>query len=101
MRFVLDQDIPDTIARVIEQTGHEVVRLREVLPVESADEAHDRAAVLVTCNRDDFLELARVRPHSGIIVLIRRHTRLAESGNFLRLLQSAGETGLQNNINFA
>ena len=106
MRFVLDQDVPDTIARVIAQAGHEVIRLREVLPVESTDEevlafAHSREAALITCNRDDFLTLAKVKPYSGIVVLIRRHSRLAESGNFLRLLQSAGETGLRNNINFA
>lgn len=106
MRFLLDQDVPDIIARVIQQAGHQVLRLRETLPVESKDEevlafAHAEKSLLVTCNRDDFLALAKVKPHAGIIVLIRRNTRSAECGHFLRLIQSAGELGLQNNINFA
>lgn len=106
MTFLLDQDVPDSIARVVQQAGHEVHRLREMLPVDSPDEAvlafaHSRGALLVTCNRDDFLSLAKTKPHAGIIVLIRRPTRIAECSAFLRLLQSAGESGLRNNINFA
>ena len=106
MIFLLDQDAPEAIARVIQQAGHEARRLRELLPVDSSDEAvlalaHAQGAVLVTCNRDDFLEMAKTKPHAGIIILIRRRTRLAECGHFLRLLQAAGENGLRNNINFA
>lgn len=106
MTFLLDQDVPDAVTRVIQQAGHEVHRLREMLPVDSPDEvvlasSHARGALLVTCNRDDFLSLAKTNPHAGIIVLIRRQTRIAECSAFLRLLQSAGESGLQNNINFA
>ena len=106
MTFLLDQDVPDSIARIIEQAGFSVQRLREVLPINSTDEAvlalaHARRFVLVTCNRDDFLALAKTKPHAGIVVLIRRSTRVAEGSHFLRLLQSAGESGLQNNINFA
>jgi predicted nuclease of predicted toxin-antitoxin system len=83
MIFLLDQDVPDSIARVVQHAGHEVHRLREMLPVDSPDEAvlafaHSRGALLVTCNRDDFLSLAKTKPHTGIIVLIRRPTRIAE-----------------------
>jgi predicted nuclease of predicted toxin-antitoxin system len=106
MTFLLDQDVPDAIARVIQQSGHEVQRLREMISAESPDAdvlafAHSRSAVLVTCNRDDFLALAKIQPHAGIIVLIRRKTRIAECSNFLRLLKTAGESGLRNNINFS
>lgn len=106
MIFLLDQDVPEAIARVIQQTGHEVRRLRELLPVDSTDEAvlalaHTHGAVLVTCNRDDFLAMAKATPHAGIIVLIRRRSRMAECSHFLRLLQAAGENGLRNNVNFA
>ncbi len=106
MIFLLDQDVPDPIARVIQQAGHTVHRLREMLPVDAPDEAvfafaQARGALLATCNRDDFLSLAKTNPHAGIIVLIRRPTRIAECSHFLRLLQSAGEEGLRNNINFA
>ena len=106
MIFLLDQDVPEPIARIIQQAGNEVLRLREKLPIDSSDEAvlafaHTHNALLVTCNRDDFLLLAKTNPHAGIIVLIRRQTRIAECGSFLRLLQSAEEAGLRNNINFA
>lgn len=106
MIFLLDQDVPDPIARVLQQAGHEVLRLRELLPIDSPDAAvlafaHSRSALLVTCNRDDFLELAKTNPHSGLIVLIRRPSRLAECSAMLHLLQTAGESGLRHNINFA
>ncbi len=106
MIFLLDQDVPDPIARVVQQAGHEVHRLREMLPVDASDDvvlafSQSRGALLVTCNRDDFLTLAQTNPHAGIIVLIRRPTRMAECSAFLRLLQSAGESGLRDNINFA
>jgi predicted nuclease of predicted toxin-antitoxin system len=106
MIFLLDQDVPDPIGRVIQQAGHEAQRLRDLLPINSPDDAvlafaHSRGALLVTCNRDDFLELAKAAPHAGIIVLIRRRTRIAECSHFLRLLEAAGENGLSNNINFA
>lgn len=106
MTFLLDQDVPDAVARVIQQAGHEVHRLREKLPIDSTDEAvlafaHALTAVLVTCNRDDFLTIAGSMPHSGIVILIRRATRALECSRILRLLQSAGESGIKNNINFA
>jgi len=62
--------------------------------------AHDNDCVLLTCNRDDFLQLARHKPHRGIIVVIRRRTRATERAALFRLLDSAGETGLKDNINF-
>ena len=106
MIFLLDQDVPDSVARVLQQAGHEVLRLREVFPIDSQDTAvlafaHSHSALLVTCNRDDFLELAKTNPHSGLIILIRRPSRLAECSAMLRLLQTAGESGLRFNINFA
>jgi hypothetical protein len=56
---------------------------------------------LVTCNRDDFIELAQRQPHHGIIVIVRRRTRAAERAALFRLLERAGESGLKGNINFA
>jgi hypothetical protein len=57
--------------------------------------------VVVTCNRDDFLALAQSQPHAGIIILIRRKSRVAERSALVRLLDGAGENGIRNNINFA
>jgi len=55
----------------------------------------------VTCNRDDFIDLARRQPHHGIVILVRRKTRAAERAALFRLLERAGASGLENNINFA
>jgi hypothetical protein len=63
--------------------------------------AQDLGAVLITCNRDDFLELAMHAPHAGLIVLIRRRSRIEECGKLLRLLKVAGAGGIAGNVNFA
>ena len=106
MTFLLDHDVPDSIARVITQAGHASQRLRELLRPDSDDRsvlalAHSRQAIVVTCNRSHFLGLAQTNPHAGIIILIRRRTRVAECSQFLRMLNRAGESGIRNNINFA
>jgi hypothetical protein len=50
---------------------------------------------------DHFLPLAGAGPHPGLVILIRRKTRQAECAHLLRLLRSAGESGLAGNVNFA
>ena len=77
MRFFLDHDVPETIAGMLGRAGHDVDYLRERLPVDAEDVrvlefALQQSLVLVTCNRDDFLRLAREKPHSGIIIVVRR-----------------------------
>jgi hypothetical protein len=77
-----------------------------VLPPDADDPtvlrfAHSKQSVLVTCNRDHFLALVATQAHAGIIMVIRRQNRIAECSRFLKLLRSAGETGIRNNINFA
>jgi hypothetical protein len=61
----------------------------------------DHRCVLVTCNRNDFIRLAELQPHHGIVVVIRRLTRVAERAALFRRLERAGDVGLQGNINFA
>lgn len=39
MTFLLEQNVPGPIARVIQPTGHKVLRLRDHLPIESSDRA--------------------------------------------------------------
>ena len=106
MNFLFDHDVPKRVGDVVRQEGHSVVMLREVLPLNTPDAkvlayANDHEQILVTCNRDDFLALADSMPYYGIIILIRRESRLAESSALLRLLRSADESGLVGNINFA
>jgi predicted nuclease of predicted toxin-antitoxin system len=106
VKFLLDHDVPENLIYLLRQLDHEVVRLRDVLPVAAPDSAviqfayaHD--CLLLTCNRDDFIELAATQPHHGIIVIVRRRTRAAERAALLRLFENAGEDGLRNNVNFA
>jgi predicted nuclease of predicted toxin-antitoxin system len=109
VRFLLDNDAPDVVARVLVElveAGHEVFLLRNVLPQKSVDSAvldyaTANALVLITCNRDDFIPPASTRAHSGLIILIRRRSRILECAKLLRLLESAGDSGLAGNINFA
>ncbi len=106
MRFLLDHDVPDDVAFSLEALGHEVNKLRELLPATTPDEevlrlAGTRGCILITCNRDDFLAVAGRVPHGGLIVLIRRRSRALERAALVRLLDRAGESGLPGNINFA
>jgi predicted nuclease of predicted toxin-antitoxin system len=106
VKFLFDQDVPENLIFLLQALGHEVLRLRDVLSQEAADNdvlqyAHEHSCVLVTCNRDDFIALAEHEPHRGIVIVIRRRTRAQERAALLRLLERAGATGLERNINFA
>jgi predicted nuclease of predicted toxin-antitoxin system len=107
MRFLLDHDVPADLAVALRTIGHEAVRLVEVLAANVADQevwAHacGHRQVLITCNRNDFLALAKTTEiYTGLIILMRRRSRQAEVSHVLTLLKRAGEQGLANNINFA
>jgi predicted nuclease of predicted toxin-antitoxin system len=62
--FLLDHDVPADIEYSLAALGHGVLKLREIVSITAPDQevlrlAVERDAILVTCNRDDFLELAR------------------------------------------
>jgi predicted nuclease of predicted toxin-antitoxin system len=83
-----------------------VTKLREVSAVTATDEdvlrlAAEKDCLLITCNRDDFLNAAATIQHLGIIIMVRRRSRALERAALIRLLDTAGETGLCRNINFA
>lgn len=106
MTFLLDHDTPDDLAYSLEALGHRTIFLRDVLPKSASDEsildyARKQSWIMITCNRDDYLGLAKSKSHTGLIILIRRQTRLAERAALVHLLDRAGESGIRNNINFA
>lgn len=106
MKFLLDYDVPIDISYSLAELGHQVVRLPEVLDPSTSDEeildhATRTGCVLISCNRDDFLKLAKGKTHPGIIILIRRKNRAAERAALIRLMDKPGESGIRNNINFA
>jgi len=106
LRFLLDHDVPDRIGHVLAAEGHDVAFLREVMSAEAPDPdvlafAANERLVLLTCNRGDFLELARSNEHAGLIVVFRRRNRVLECAAVLRLIERAGESGIRGNVNFA
>lgn len=106
MRFFLDHDVPRHLADVLRRHGHEVELVSEVMSPEANDEevfayAVKKRAIMLTCNRNDFLALVADHSHFGLIVLIRRRSALSEAGHLLDLLGKAGASGLEGNINFA
>jgi predicted nuclease of predicted toxin-antitoxin system len=106
VRFLIDEDVAIEVARCLERAGHEAQLVARVLGERTEDaqiweHAAQAKAIVVTCNRPDFLKLARKAPAAGLIILNRRRTRQAECRHILRLVASAGESGLSGNINFA
>ena len=111
MKFLLDHDVPDEVEQLLRYWKHEVRRLREVLPVTAADVAvfewaQQEQRIIVSCNRNHFLELARQavskdQPFAGLIILIRRRTRQSECAHLLSLLRRAGDSGVSGNVNLA
>ncbi len=106
MKFLIDEDVPTEVSRCLLQNGHEVYLVYDVLGARTGDpaiwnHAAETEAVIVTCNRDDFLQLAGKFPSAGLIILHRRRTRQAECRHLLKLLAEAGESGLCKNVNFA
>jgi predicted nuclease of predicted toxin-antitoxin system len=106
VKFFLDHDVPRAIREALERHGFEVAQVTDVFPRDAADDvifnhAAKNGCVMITCNRNDFLELAGKSAHSGLIILIRRRADTAECGKLLQLIRKAGENGLAGNINFA
>ena len=111
MKFLLDHDVPEEVALWLRHSGHDVQRMREVLAITAPDNevfahAQSTGRIIVSCNRDHFLELAQQalaanEPYAGLIILIRRRSRQAECAHLLALIRRAGESGLSGNINFA
>jgi predicted nuclease of predicted toxin-antitoxin system len=104
--FILDHDVPADVARMLEREGHTALSLSTVLPPTTSDAevfkyAAHHGLVLITCNRDDFLELTKNHASPGLIVLIRRRTRHMECARLLRLLRNAGDQGIKGKVNFA
>jgi predicted nuclease of predicted toxin-antitoxin system len=106
VKFFLDHDVPAAVKDALARHGHEITRVTDTLPGDSVDElifatAQQKGCVIVTCNRNDFLALAKEAQHSGLIILIRRRSAQLECTNLLRLIDRAGDQGLDGNINFA
>ena len=93
LRFLADHCVSNTTIRTLRDAGHEVLRLRDVLPVESPDraviaKAQEIDAILLSLN-GDFADIVTYPPKSykGIVALqMRNHAEVLE-----RLLARLGE----------
>jgi len=106
LKFLLDADVPHEVAWALRKNSHSVVFSVEELGKKAPDlqiwnYAQEIDAITLTCNRDDFLELAGSDPQAGLIILNRKRKRSIEAANVLALIQKAGESGIIGNINFA
>src|SRR5216683_3100823 len=78
LRFLADHCISNTIIQTLRGATHEVVRLRDVLPVESPDtiviaKAQEMDAILLSMN-GDFADIVTYPPNNykGIVALQMR-----------------------------
>jgi predicted nuclease of predicted toxin-antitoxin system len=85
LRFLADHCISNSIVRALRDAAHEVVRLRDVLPVESPDAhviamAQEIGAILLSMN-GDFADIVTYPPKNyvGIVALqIRNHAEVLD-----------------------
>jgi predicted nuclease of predicted toxin-antitoxin system len=85
LRFLADHCISNTIIRALRDAAHEVVRLRDVLPVESPDmiviaKAQEIDAILLSMN-GDFADIVTYPPknYQGIVALqMRNHAEVLD-----------------------
>lgn len=75
MKFFLDHCVSNRVGTTLRMAGHEIIRLREVLPNDSPDptvlhQAGELDAILVSLN-GDFTDITAYPPsnHGGIIAL--------------------------------
>src|SRR5713101_6177109 len=85
LRCLADHCIPNTIVQALRNATHEVVRLRDVLPVESPDttviaKAQEIDAILLSMN-GDFADIVTYPPknYKGIVALqMRNHAEVLD-----------------------
>ena len=83
LRFLADHCISNSIVRTLRGANHDVVRLRDVLPVESSDavviaKAQEIDAILLSLN-GDFADIVSYPPenYKGIVALqVRNHSEI-------------------------
>ena len=101
LRFFADHCVPNSVIRVLQGAGHEVLRLRDHIPPNSPDElviskAQELNAVLVSLN-GDFADIVTYPParYKGIVALqIRNHPEIVPQlvGKLITYLSAHDDT---------
>ena len=98
LRFLAEHCVSNTVVRTLRDTTHEVVRLKDILPVESPDsiviaKALEINAILLSMN-GDFADIVTYPPknYKGIVALqMRNHPEVLDQ----LLLRLAGYLRVQ------
>jgi len=89
LRFFADQCIPNSIARVLRHAGHEVLRLKKHIPIESPDPvviSRQLNCILLSLN-GDFADIVNYPPanYQGVMATqVRNHPEIIQP--FMRRL---------------
>jgi len=83
LRFLADHCISNFIVEILREANHEVLRLKDILPVESSDalviaKSKEIDAILLSLN-GDFADIVRYPPkdYKGIVALqVRNHSEI-------------------------
>jgi len=104
-RFYLDEDVPPAAARIGRELGLDVVAVAEVGHLGWPDVEHlawaaAQQRIVVTYNRDDFVELTRAalaagKPHAGVLVVVSSVPRQGAAVAHALQRFSAGRPPLQ------
>ena len=75
LRLLADQCVPTEIADLLRRTGHQVIKVRDVMPIRSPDraviaKAQELKCILVSLN-GDFLDIVTYPPqnYQGIVAI--------------------------------
>lgn len=86
LKFFADHCVPESVAIAIQNAGHEVLRLRDYLPIDSIDtevisQAQQLDAILLSLN-GDFADIVNYPPgeYQGIVALqVENHPEILPS----------------------
>lgn len=100
LRFLADHCISNSIVKVLRDEAHELMRLRDVLPVESPDaiviaKAQELDAILLSLN-GDFADIVTYPPknYKGIVALqMRNHSSGPANGTVRRIFRRPAYDG--------
>lgn len=83
LRFFADQCVPGSVIKVLQDAGHEVLRLKDHIPPDPPDpvviaKAQELNAILLSCD-SDFADIVTYPPaiYHGIVALqVRNHPKV-------------------------
>ncbi len=105
MRFLLDENFPRASKAMLEQSGHVVYDMRDILEPGADDntvfrKAQELHAVLLTTDRDFFHTVPYLwHEHSGVVVIaLRKPNRAAILARLAWFIKTVSDDNLRNEV---